>query len=302
MGQLTLGVLTFKDGEYLQQLLNSIENQNDKNFKLLIINNNSMDLSQSIINNFNKLKHEYEIQVINNTENHGSFQGTKQLILNTSTSHLGIIHGDDLLKHNYVEVANSYINLYPDFCAFNFDLEEIVGSENISTGNVIRSNWTNFRIINRLLVSGLNPGVMPGAIINKTHLERNFLSEKHESLKLNGTEDIFLWQEIVRSSKKIMRVPIKTYFYRRHSGQISRNFNIYGFSLGYVRNVNFCTAKTRFEKLLCVSEINYEFSTVNFNDTYLQGLDKLIKYRRLSIFRFINIFIRRTVKLINYIS
>ena len=302
MGQLTLGVLTFKDGEYLQELLSSIENQGDKNFKLLIINNGSNDLSQSIINNFNKLKHEYEIQVINNTKNHGSFQGTKQLILNTSTSHLSIIHGDDLLRHNYVEVANSYIDLYPDFCAFNFDLEEIIGSENILSGNLIRSNWTNFRLINRLLVSGLNPGVMPGAMINKTHLERNFLGEKLESFELNGTEDIFLWQEIVRSSKKIMRVPIKTYFYRRHGGQISRNFNIYGFSLGYARNVNFCTSKTRFEKLLCVSEINHEFSTVDFNDTYLKGLDKLIKYRRLSIFRFINIFIRRTAKLINYIS
>ena len=97
-----------------------------------------------------------------------------------------------MLKHNYVEVANRYINLNPDHCAFNFDLEEIEGSEDILTGNIIRSNWTNFRIINRLLVSGLNPGVMPGAIININKLGNNYLNDKFGNFILNGTEDIFL--------------------------------------------------------------------------------------------------------------
>ena len=100
MGQLTLGVLTFNDGEYLQELLNSIENQNDKTFNLLILNNASTDLSKSIIKDFSLLKHEYDVQIINNPRNNGSFLGTKQLIMNSPTSYLSIIHGDDLLKHN----------------------------------------------------------------------------------------------------------------------------------------------------------------------------------------------------------
>lgn len=302
MGQLTLGILTFNDGEYLQELLNSVENQDDKNFKLLIVNNGSTDLSQSIIDNFNKLKHEYVIQVLNNTKNYGSFLGTKQLILNTTTSHLSIIHGDDLLKYNYVEVANSCMNLNPEICAFNFDLEEIEGCENISTGNIVRSNWTNFQIINRLLVSGLNPGVMPGAVVNINKLENNYLNEEFKDYQLNGTEDIFLWQQIIRSSQKIIRVPVATYFYRRHNGQISKNFNIYGLSLGYARKVNFLTARTWFEKLLCVSEIKYEFSTVNFNLSYLEGISNLAKYKIFSIFRIYNIIIRRAAVLVNYIT
>ena len=246
--------------------------------------------------------HEYDVKVLNNPENYGSFLGTKQLILGTTTSHLSIIHGDDLLKSNYVEVANRYINLNPDHWAFNFDLEEIEGSEDILTGNIIRSNWTNFKIINRLLVSGLNPGVMPGAIININKLGDNYLNDKFENFILNGTEDIFLWQQIIRSSGKVMRVPFVTYFYRRHSGQVSRNFNIYGLSLGYARRVNFLTAKNKFEKLLCVSEISYEFSTVNSHKSYLNGLHNLVKYRRFSKFRFINIFIRRTASLLNHFT
>lgn len=302
MSQLTLGILTFNDSDYLQELFNSIDNQSDKNFNLLIVNNASTDLSQLIINNFINLKHDYDVKVLNNPKNYGSFFGTKQLILNTQTSHLSIVHGDDLLKNNYVEVANSYINLHPDFCAFNFDLEEIEGGENVLTGRIIRSNWTYFKVINRLLVSGLNPGVMPGAILNITMLGNSYLNLEIEDYNLNGTEDIFLWQQIIRSSKKIMRVPVSTYFYRRHSGQISKNFNTYALSLGYARKVNFVTSETRAEKLLCVSEIAYEFSTVNFNDSYLEGLSNLVRYRGFSIFRFINIFIRRSASLINYFT
>jgi glycosyltransferase involved in cell wall biosynthesis len=301
VSQLTLGVLTFNDNNYLQKLLESIENQSDRNFELLIVNNSSTDSTQSIITKFIATKHDYEIKIIHNVENLGSFLGTRLLILKTNTSHLSIIHGDDLLKSNYVEIANSYIHLYPDFCAFNFDLEEIEGFEDTSTGNIIRSSWTNFNTINRLLVSGLNPGVMPGSIINTTQLEENFLSGDFEGLKLNGTEDIFLWQQIIRSSRKIMRVPITIYLYRRHGGQISKNYKIYGVSLGYARRVNFLTAKTRIEKLLCAAEIEYEFSTVNYDNSYINGLGHLLKYRVFSVFRFLNIVIRRTAKLINNI-
>jgi glycosyltransferase involved in cell wall biosynthesis len=301
VSQLTLGVLTFNDSNYLQKLLESIENQNDRNFELLIVNNSSTDSTQSMITKFSAAKHDYEIKIIHNVENIGSFLGTRQLILKNTTSHLSIIHGDDLLKSNYVEVANSYIHLYPDFCAFNFDLEEIEGFKDTSTGNVIKSSWTNFKTINRLLVSGLNPGVMPGSVINTIKFDEIFLSGDFEGLKLNGTEDIFLWQQIIRSSRKIMRVPITTYLYRRHSGQISKNYQIYGASLGYARRVNFLTAKTRIEKLLCAAEIEYEFSTVNYDNSYIKGLGHLLKYRVFSVFRFLNIVIRRTARLINNI-
>ena len=299
MRQLTLGILTFNDGEYLEELLNSIDNQKDKNFNLLIINNASTDLSQSIVTNFINLRHDYEVNVVNNPKNFGSFLGTKQLILNASTSHLSIIHGDDLLKNNYVEIANSYIKLYPDFCAFNFDLEEIEGIKNVTTGRIISSNWTNSKLMNRLLVSGLNPGVMPGAIISINKLGDSYQITEIEDVKLNGTEDIFLWQQIVRSSKKIMRIPVTTYAYRRHSGQISKNYNIYSFNLGYMRKVNFLTAKTKIEKILCISEIKYEYKAVNYDKSYLEGLDYLIKYKEYSVFRFINVIIRRFANLVN---
>ena len=72
MSKLTLGVLTFNDNNYLQKLLESIENQNDRNFELLIVNNSSTDSTQSIITEFTSTKHDYEIQVFHNVENIGT--------------------------------------------------------------------------------------------------------------------------------------------------------------------------------------------------------------------------------------
>lgn len=302
MKQLTLGILTFDNSKYLQDLLNSVDKQGDKHFKLLIINNGSTDNTHLIIDNFKNLEHDYLIQVINDKYNCGSFLGTNKLFLQTTTRYLSIIHGDDLLKDNYVEMANFAINSNPNISAFNFDLEEIQGERNLSTGRVLRSNWTKFKIFNRLMVAGLNPGLMPGSIINLSRLGNNFLDRDFEGFRLNGTEDIFLWQQIIRTSGKIIRIPTATYFYRRHNNQISKNFNEYGESLGYARKLNFVTARTMFEKLLCVSEIAYEFSTVKKNTSYLKGLDSIAKYKIFSVFRIINIVIRRIANLINHMT
>lgn len=301
MTRLTLGVLTFNNGLYLQDLLNSIDNQKNKDFSVLIVNNGSTDFSVGIIRDFEKQEHDFDLHVIDNQLNYGSYSGTKQLIFHCKTSHLSIVHGDDLLKDSYSDIANNFINLNPDVGGFNFDLVEIQGNENSATGTILKSSWTQFKTLNRLLVSGLNPGVMPGAILNLEKIGCDFLGEEFEASKLNGVEDILIWLQIIRASERIKRIPVTAYFYRRHAGQISKNFSIYGASLANVRKLNFLTAKTLIEKLLCISEINHEFSSVNFDDSYLKGLNSLSKYRIFSIFRFLNILIRRISKMINNI-
>jgi glycosyltransferase involved in cell wall biosynthesis len=302
MKRLTLGVLTFNNGRYLQDLLNSIDKQKSKDFSVLIVNNGSTDFSVEIIRDFEKREHDFDLHVIDNQLNHGSYSGTKQLIFNCNTSHLSIIHGDDILKDTYSEIANNFINLNPDVCGFNFDLAEIEGNENAATGTILKSSWSKFKILNRLLVSGLNPGVMPGAIFNLEKIGYKFPGDGFEEVKLNGVEDILMWQQIIRASEVIKRIPVTAYFYRRHTGQISKNYSVYGASLGYVRKLNFYTSKTLFEKLLCISGINHEFSIVNFDDSYLKSLFPLSKFRIFSIFRFLNILIRRTSKMINSIG
>lgn len=119
MSSLTLGVLTFNDGPNLQSLLNSIVNQSVKDFKLLIINNGQGRDESQIIEKFLGDNIKIETTSISNVKNFGSFYGLRQLLFHATTSHLAVIHGDDLLKSNYVEVAQKSILNNPDICAFN---------------------------------------------------------------------------------------------------------------------------------------------------------------------------------------
>lgn len=175
MIQLTLGILTYNNGVFLPMLLESLKSQTDSEFKIIIINNGSTDNTISILENFSKILENQDIRVTHNKFNSGSFRGLQQLLKQTTTDYLGIIHGDDLVKNDYVEVAKYYAKTNPQKAAFNIDLEQIDSEGKQIFEPDLTSGWTNFRLINKLLVSGLNPGVMPGSILNVKLLGNDYL-------------------------------------------------------------------------------------------------------------------------------
>ena len=95
-----------------------------------------------------------------------------------------------------------------------------------------------------------------------------------------------------------MRIPRVSYQYRRHFGQVSNNEEIYAFSLGYVRKLNFQMSNNLVDKFLSIIEIGFEYASVNYSSSYLEGLDYLKKYMYFSNFRFINVFLRRSIKFV----
>lgn len=298
MSELTLGVLTYNNGDYLPILLESLKSQIDSEFKIIVINNGSNDDSVSILESFSRSLKNRDIRIIHNEFNSGSFRGLQQLLKNTETDYLGIIHGDDVIKNDYVAVAKFYLKANPRKAAYNLDLEQIDSEGKQTFEPNLTSGWTNFCLINKFLVSGLNPGVMPGSILNVKLLGNDYLDSSFDGGKLNGTEDIYLWLKIVRDSKEIMRIPKVIYQYRRHFGQISKNEDVYAYSLGYVRKLNYLTSNNLLEKFLAIIEIDFEFSSVDYSASYLLGLDFLEKYMSFSKFRFINVLLRRSIKFI----
>ncbi len=298
MSQLTLGVLTYNNDLYLPILLGSLKSQIDPEFRIIVINNGSTDNTLSILENFSRSVENRDVRIIHNKYNLGSFRGLQQLLKYTETDYLSIIHGDDVLKNDYVKIAKLYIKSNPQKAAYNLDLEQIDSEGKQTFEPNLTSSWTNFFLINKLLVSGLNPGVMPGSILNVKLLGKDYLDNVVDAEKLNSTEDIYLWLKIARDSKEIMRIPRVSYQYRRHFGQVSNNEEIYAFSLGYVRKLNFQMSNNLVDKFLSIIEIGFEYASVNYSSSYLEGLDYLKKYMYFSNFRFINVFLRRSIKFI----
>ncbi len=299
MQKLTLGILTHDIGKYFDELLDSIRLQTSNDFELLIVINGVDTEKSESLNNFLETFKCSQIKVIKNSENLGSFIGTKQLIENSKSQYLSIIHGDDLLSPKYVETIKRAIALYPDAAAINFDLKEFFGKLVNSTGKLIKSNWTWSRLINRLLVTGLNPGIMPGSIINKVYIQEELSTIAIDESRLNGVEDVYLWQLLARSGGSIIRVPIPIYHYRRHPGQISKNHLSMAKSLGYLRLVNYQACNSKFEKMLCMAEIEYENSSLKLKEIYQANIKPLSVLNSYSRFRFINIILRRFAILLN---
>jgi len=120
---LTLGVLVFNQGAYIEELLESILNQSDQSYEMLIIDNCSTDDSLEEIQAFLAIpKIDKHVKVIANKENTGSAAGLRRMLEECDTRYLAVIHGDDILEKNYVEIVRAEIESNSRIEAFNLTL------------------------------------------------------------------------------------------------------------------------------------------------------------------------------------
>lgn len=297
--KLTLGILNFNSSIFLESLFSSIEQQTCKSFNVTILDNGSTDNSWSQITSFKdsikiKLPNLY-VDIFRNGQNNFSLHGTRQLIDMCKTEYISIVHADDILDSHYVELISDAINRFPSVAAFNVDLTEI-DKDGITTSKILTSNWTRFDCVNRLLVSGLNPGLMPGSVI-RTSSAMTFLNTAFPR-SLNGNEDTILWLTLARDAFSIRRIPQTIYFYRRHEKQTTNSLSMFAFSLGFSRKYNIQTAKNNFEKFLAQSEIRWESNNA-IKETYFEALNPFTTHSK-TWFRPVSIAIRRFSRLLNF--
>lgn len=297
--ELTLGVLVFNQGKFVDALLKSIARQIQTDTPILIIDNGSSD------NSVEKLKLGFEkyglldrVTFLQNQSNTGSAAGLLQLLENSQTPFLAVIHGDDMLEETYTDNVLKYIAISKNFAALNVTLKTLTSSNfPKSEENFYKPLWTRSKLINRLLVCGLNPGVMPGSILNRDFiLSRRLL---HFTEKVNGVEDTLLWMRIIRSGGEILTIKKPCYWYRIHESQFSFQDSRNSFYFGFARKFVIRESRNRLESLLSRSEIAYEIKRFGFNSRYLEGLgDQCLKFSWFfSLFRIFNILLRRATQL-----
>jgi glycosyltransferase involved in cell wall biosynthesis len=292
---LTLGVLVFNQAPFIEKLLKSISDQNDNNWQLLIVDNASTDNSKlEITNCIEKYGLDQRARVFFNPINTGSAAGLNQLVREAATKYLAVIHGDDEITEDFVKVANESILNSQGVQAFNSILLAFPNDSNTNLSKrIYKSIWTNSDRLNRFLVCGLNPGVMPGSILDCEFIKRgNFLEFPQ---LINGVEDTLLWMRIIRAGGKIRSQTSPTYRYRIHKNQFSFEDKRNSLYFGLARKMIITESNSSFERLLAKSEVSYELTRFGKESAYLDGLgtslaSDCIKWRG---FRIFNIIIRR---------
>jgi glycosyltransferase involved in cell wall biosynthesis len=272
MLHLSIGILAQNDEDYVTDLLHSIQAQTVLDFEVIVLDNGSTDRTFEFITNFQIGFNRF--RVLRNFKEPSESNGMKILLEEAKTPYVAIVHGDDLIKPNYVEDVNQIIIAHSNFDAITLPIEHFSDSvelKMIQRKVFSKSNLTSSKLINKYLVCGLNPGVMPGCILKRESVLLNKVLDPVPNLNYNF--DIVFWTRFARSEMRLMRSNSEVYLYRRHQQQSSaRPDNDYNLALA--RNFNYKEAKTTFEKYLVQSATWKESCFAQDRTVYLNNLNK----------------------------
>lgn len=149
---LTLGLLVFNQGAYIEELLESICNQSDLAYEMVIIDNGSTDDSLGEIQTFlAKSNLDKQVKVIANNNNTGSAAGLRRLLEECDTRFLAVIHGDDILAKDYVAIVRREIESHSRTEAFNLTLAAFGNDSSVVVPKTIyQPIWAKFGFYNSL--------------------------------------------------------------------------------------------------------------------------------------------------------
>ena len=301
MSKLTLAILTRNDEQHLAELLHSIQGQSSRDFNITILDNGSTDATSQLIADFEIP--DIEIVKLANLKDTSEANGMRILFESSTAPYVSIVHGDDILKSNYVHDVLKLIKMYQYFDAITLPIENLVESQNLTNQKpslIAKSNLTRFRILNRLLVCGINPGVMPGTVFNREKILSLNLLEPIPGMSFNF--DIVFWTRFARCNLKLMRSDFCQYTYRRHNLQSSAGMSN-DVNLAIARNQNFEHALTHFEKFLVQSSTFKESKFAHNSETYIAHLN--YSYQTMPKYIFfignsINFLLRQSAKVLNW--
>ena len=107
--------------KYLGKCLNSLVNQKNDNYEIIIVNDGSTDNSQKIIDVYEK-KYPKLIKSFEK-ENGGLSSARNYGIDNSNGKYLLFVDSDDYVSDNYLEVLDDSVNINnPDILVFNYNV------------------------------------------------------------------------------------------------------------------------------------------------------------------------------------
>lgn len=123
--------------KYLDKCLNSLVNQKNDNYEIIIVNDGSTDNSQNIINEYKK-KYPKLIKTLKK-ENGGLSSARNYGIDNSNGEYLLFVDSDDYVSDNYLNAIDNYVkNNTLDILVFNFNAvnDNLIENKNTYFNNI----------------------------------------------------------------------------------------------------------------------------------------------------------------------
>ena len=160
--------------EYLSQCFNSLLNQTNKNFEVVVINDGSTDNSLQIINSFAK---KIDYFIIINQENSGLSFSRNVGIQKASGKYIAFLDSDDYISNRIVEILSKQIESEPDIIRFNcLIFDKLNALEKIDDG-VIKKEEIKTLILNDQVGNQVWRNLYKKSLIQNTHFENGSVWE-----------------------------------------------------------------------------------------------------------------------------
>ena len=201
--------------KYLFLALKSVFNQNYKNFKLIIIYDNTYKKDLEKIKIFLKKKNyskKFNIKIIVNRKNYGAGESRNIAIRESNSKYIAFLDSDDIWSKNKLKTQVNYME--KNNILFSHTSYDIINDNN----KIISSRLAKNKIIFQDLITscdiGLSTVILKSSLLNKNKL---FFP------KIKTKEDYVLWLKIVKKIKIIRGLDAKLTYYRKTKGSLSSN-------------------------------------------------------------------------------
>ena len=207
MPELSVIMPAYNEELFLEEAIQSILNQSFFDFKLIIINDNSTDGTQAIIDRFIKL--DPRVCSISNPTNLGPAKSRNIAIDSTNTSFIAFMDADDIAVSTRFEKQLAFLKKNPDIgvCgSWSF----VFGDKKAVLSNDVEHEKIKVGFLSHCAVH--NPTVM---------LRRTSLGNMRFDESMMVGEDYSLYSQLIASTK-FHNLPKKLMYYRWHHNNISK--------------------------------------------------------------------------------
>lgn len=269
---LSVGVVLHNNHSNLDSLMKSLLSQTDRNFSIIVLDNDSSDSSFDLVKRFESefMKQGISFRAERNSRNLGELVALHQLGELCRTSFITVVHGDDSLGSRFVEHYNSLLSRDKRLELTNTVLRTSVDGH--LTGVALSPMWTGFYFIDRLLICFGNPGLMPGSLFSTSILRE--ISRPVEGRALLFNADSLLWFRYLQRGGRISCVDNSDYVYVR-SNQQSSSSPLNDDMMAMTRFIRIKESETRIQRYLVRAGVEFDRHFVNY-DRYIVSLKSLL--------------------------
>ena len=205
-------VPNFNKGKYLKKCLDSVLRQSYKNWKLIIVDDNSKDFSLDVLKKYKNKKKIKDIELKNNK---GPSFCRNLALKNSNNNYVAFLDSDDIWKSNKLHeqlnfmVKNNYDFTYSDYCTFYDNHKKILKKNCTNLKNSF--NYNEF-ILNTSINSStiiLKRKITKGVKFEELNLLEDYiykcqiLKKKYLANKLNKVLAYYRVNESNRSKSKL---------------------------------------------------------------------------------------------------